>query len=210
MGGQIKNLTGMSFDKLVVVSFAYVDVLGAHWICKCDCGNIKIACAHSLKTKHTRSCGCLLFIAGGMDHEPLYKKWRDIKVRCYNPKHKSYRNYGGRGIKICDEWKSNYLNFRKWALNNGYDPSLTLDRTDNNKGYSPENCRFTTWKEQENNRRNNHVVTHNNISHTISEWADLLGVSYSTVETRVKRGWSFERIITTPQQKRVTKNKVML
>lgn len=111
-------------------------------------------------------------------NQRLAKIYHAMKQRCYNVNNTGYKNYGGRGIAICDEWLESPESFQEWALNNGYTDKLTIDRINNDKGYSPDNCRWATMKQQANNKRNNHFVTYNGETHTISEWADSLGVDY--------------------------------
>lgn len=124
-----------------------------------------------------------------------------MKARCFNPNAISYPNYGGKGITICDEWLT-FPPFRDWAMSHGYDDALTIDRIDNSKGYSPSNCRWATVTEQANNRRTSHFVTYNGETLTLIQWARKLNVSYPLLFQRVKRGWDFEKAITTPAQVR--------
>jgi hypothetical protein len=118
--------------------------------------------------------------------------------RCYRPYNKSYLDYGGRGIEICDEWRCNFLTFHDWAVADGYSDNLTIDRIDVNGNYLPSNCRWSTAKVQANNRRNNRLITINGKTHTISEWADEYGLQEDTVLRRLKYGWDNVRAITTP------------
>lgn len=133
----------------------------------------------------------------------LFNIWCCMRQRCNNPNHPRYSQYGGKGVAICVEWR-NFKNFRLWALSHGYSESLTIDRIDNNGSYEPSNCRWATRKEQENNMTRNHIITHDGISRTISEWADALGFKYTTMKLRVHRGWSMEKIISTPCQQKAT------
>jgi hypothetical protein len=119
-----------------------------------------------------------------------------MRQRCNNPNHPRYFQYGGKGIIVCEEWES-FKNFQSWAISNGYDEDLTIDRINNNGIYEPSNCRWATRKQQENNMTRNHIITYDGISHTISEWADILGIKYNTMKLRVYRGWDMERIINT-------------
>lgn len=141
---------------------------------------------------------------GQKSHRPrLYRIWADMRTRCNNPNFPGYADYGGRGIKVCPEWQA-YEPFREWAVSNGYADTLTLDRKDNDKGYSPANCRWVTQKEQCNNKRNNHLLTYNGETLTVAQWARKLGVNYFTLHDRItKLGWSAEKAISTPikQQK---------
>jgi len=125
-----------------------------------------------------------------------------MRGRCNSPSNRNYSDYGARGITVCPEW-SNVEEFCKWALASGYDENLTLDRKDNDGNYTPENCKWSTQKEQQNNRRNNHLITANGESHTIEEWSLITGIQYLTIWQRIfKAGWSPEKAITTPVKKR--------
>lgn len=149
--------TGQRFGKLVAKSFVRKNRI-ILWRCECDCGGVcYISSMNFGRNKQAKSCGCLRgakakhgdALAGRVNN--LYHVWAGMRARCNYKKHKSYHRYGGRGITVCDEWKS-YVAFKEWAIAAGYNKSLTLDRTDNNKGYSPDNCRWVTMKENSNNR----------------------------------------------------------
>ena len=118
--------------------------------------------------------------------------------RCYYPSTNQYKNYGGKGIKVCDEWKhiEGFVNFYNWAMNNGYSEELTLDRIDNKKDYCPENCRWSTLKEQANHRTNNVLYTFNGKTQTATQWCEELGISQTTLIDRLKRGWTLEEALT--------------
>lgn len=128
-----------------------------------------------------------------------------MKTRCYNPSSNKYHAYGGRGIKVCDEWKNSFANFKKWALSNGYANNLTLDRINNNGNYEPSNCRWVTNKQNTNNTRRNRILTYNGENHTMSEWCEILGVKLQTLSARIYRGWSVEDAITKPIRKQINK-----
>lgn len=118
--------------------------------------------------------------------------------RCYYPSTNQYKNYGGKGIKVCDEWKhiEGFINFYNWAMKNGYDETLTLDRIDNNKDYCPENCRWVTSKEQSNHRTNNVFYTFNGETKTSKQWCDEYNINQTTFIDRLKRGWTLEQALT--------------
>lgn len=124
-----------------------------------------------------------------------------MKSRCYNPKDISYKNYGAKGISICEEWKS-LNNFYDWAMSNGYREGLSIDRIDGNKNYCPENCRWATQYEQSNNRCNNHLLTYNGKTQTIRQWSDETGIEWYTINNRLSRGWSIERTLTEPPKRK--------
>ena len=127
-----------------------------------------------------------------MSRTKLYERWCSIKKRCYNPNCKSYKSYGQRGITMCEEWKNDFMSFYNWAVHNGYSPELSIDRIDNNKGYSPENCRFTTAKVQGRNKSNNCIITYKGMSKPLSEWCDIFSLTYNTVQCRLQHGWTIE------------------
>lgn len=132
----------------------------------------------------------------GKRYTRLYKIWCGMKYRCYNANYDGYNNYGGRGIIVCQEWINDFGNFYEWAIKNGYKDTLTIERIDVNGNYCPENCKWATMKEQENNKRNNTVLEYNGEKRTVSEWADKLQVSKETLYSRLKSGWSVERVLT--------------
>lgn len=167
----MKDHTGERFGRLVVLSRAddYVCPNGKKhvmWLCQCDCGNKTIVDSCLLVSGHTRSCGCLYeekLKSGNPKHghryDRLYKVYHNMKNRCYNENADDYKYYGGRGISICDEWLDDYMSFRQWALDNGYDESAkkgecTIDRIDVNGNYEPSNCRWVSMAVQSRNRRN--------------------------------------------------------
>lgn len=128
----------------------------------------------------------------------LGRIWNNMKKRCNNERHESYKYYGEKGIKVCEEWSKNFDSFKHWAENNGYDDSLTIDRIDNSKDYCPENCRWATPKEQGNNRIDNHLIYFNGQEMTLTQWSEILGMDFRTLYRRLHSGWSVEKALTTP------------
>ena len=139
-----------------------------------------------MKTKH------------GMSRTPLYNVWRNIHQKCMNPNSPQYKYYGGRGICVCDEWKSDFTIFYNWAHSNGYHDGLTIDRIDNNGNYTPDNCRWVTMKEQSINKRNTVMLEYNGITKSIKEWSDEFGFKREVLRSRLKHGWSVKDALTMP------------
>lgn len=196
------DLLNQRYGKLTVIEFIRKEGRYVYWKCKCDCGNYKIVKGEDLRRKHTLSCGCLKHksppnTTHNMSKTRLYIIWQDMKKRCSNPNLYEYKNYGGRGITVCHEWKSSFIDFRDWALENGYRDDLTIDRIDVNGNYEPDNCRWITKKEQNYNRRNNRIFEYNGKRQTVTQWAEEYSISLSKIYYRLKLGWSFEKIITT-------------
>lgn len=165
--------------------------------CICDCGNITYVRGSDIRGGTSRSCGCLAIentikrsTKHGKSHTKLYKVYYNMKDRCYNIKCNAYKNYGARGIKVCDEWLSDFMTFYNWAMDNGYQDDLTIDRIDVNGNYEPTNCRWVDMKIQQNNKRNNIYLTYNNKRKTIKEWAEELQIAWTTISSRHKKGWT--------------------
>lgn len=205
------DLSGNRYDMLLVEKRYGKDSHGnITYQCLCDCGNEVIVSASNLRNGNTHSCGCLKkkmmankqYKHGGTGgrhnkQERLYVIWRSMISRCYIPSATEYQNYGGRGISVCDEWKDDYACFRDWALSNGYLDNLTLDRIDNNGNYSTDNCRWVTMKAQMNNKSNNHLITFNGKTQTLTQWAEEYGISRSVLSTRINRyKWPIEQALT--------------
>lgn len=125
----------------------------------------------------------------------LYRVWKDMIARCENPNHKYYKDYGGRGIKVCAEWRNSFITFRKWALTHGYKHYLTIDRIDNDGDYKPENCRFATMTIQNRNSRQNKFIIIGNKKKLLIEWAEQAGLKYHTLWRRLHRGWPESRLL---------------
>ena len=212
--GRLIDLIGQKFGRLTVIERAENDLYGkVRWLCRCDCGNIVIRHGHTLRKNRESDCGCGRLVRakrsatkhGGWGTR-LYIIWVDMCRRCENPKTSSFSHYGGRGITVCQEWHD-FTAFRAWAYTHGYSKFLTIDRIDNAKGYSPENCRWATVKVQENNRRNNTVLAFRGEVHTLSQWAEITGVHRATIGRRIhKYGWPIERALTEPVHTKYREN----
>lgn len=202
--GKFHDLTGQRFGKLSVIERAADKTTGSKpkvmWWCHCDCGKEVIVCASSLSQGTTVSCGCKKKKHGYAHKERLYETWKNMRRRCYDPNNKRYAQYGGRGITICLEW-NDYAVFRQWAMSNGYHDDLTIDRIDVNGNYCPENCRWATLDEQMNNMTKNRMISYHGETMSMSKWAKRFGISYGTMNHRIQRGWTMERIEATPERK---------
>ena len=153
------DLTGKRFGRLWVISkYGHTAYRRITWLCSCDCGNECVVSGDSLKSGRSRSCGCIRKEGNqtthGMSYTKLYNSYRAMKERCYLTSHIAYKNYGGRGITICEEWKNSFEAFADWSMANGYKNGLTIDRIDTNGNYEPANCRWITIQEQQQNKRN--------------------------------------------------------
>lgn len=170
------------------------------FLCKCDCGNEKVIRLLHLVRGRIKTCGCL-HEHHNLSHKPLYKCWRSMKERCYLKSYINADRYLSRGIIVCDEWNNSFLAFKEWALNNGYNPSLRLDRIDNNGNYQPNNCRFVTNQENCNNREITFKVNYNGNEYAFMDLMRLKNINdmhYHTIRERIKRGWNHNKAIDTP------------
>ncbi len=151
------DITNQTFGMLKVKSKVGKNKKGyIVWSCLCECGNTVEVRSDHLRSGNTKSCGCLRSVTNtkhGQSKHKLYGVWRGIKQRCYYPKHDSFKNYGARGITMCNEWRDSFKEFFEWSIKNGYAENLEIDRIDNDSGYSPENCRYITKSENCKNRR---------------------------------------------------------
>lgn len=175
------------------------------WLCKCDCGNWCLVASSNLRKNHTQSCGCLqrertaeALTTHGQAHTRIYNIWNMMVARCHRKNTKGYPEYGGRGITVCDEWRNSFQSFYLWAMANGYNDELSIDRVDNDKGYFPDNCRWATKYVQSNNKRSNRTIEYKGETHTVAEWAKIFGIKYATLRKRFVSGWNAEEAFHTP------------
>ena len=219
-----RDLTGQRFGRLTVISKDGHIFFGAHsrvaWKCICDCGAPYRTTGNALVRGATTSCGCYNIEKSierfkairhlgdeknrkhGMIGHPIYNTYSSMKSRCLIPRNPAFQDYGGRGITICERWlgKNGSVNFIADMLPT-WRPGLSIDRIDNSKGYSPENCRWATDQDQSNNLRTNRIISFNGKAMTMAEWARYVGIGYSCLSTRISRGWSEERALSTKPQK---------
>ncbi len=209
------DITGQKFGRLTVLERKENSKNGiSRWLCRCDCGNLTVVLSTQLRKGRTKSCGCYMKevvskqrIKHGLSETRLYKVWRTMKERCLCETYRDYKHYGGRGIKVCDEWLDDFMNFYNWAMDNGYDENAkrgeyTIDRIDVNGNYEPSNCRIVSMKEQANNVRRNHLIEYKGKTQTLSQWSDEVGISSHTLLNRLQNGWSIEKALTTKNKRR--------
>ena len=201
-----KDFTGKKYGRLTVVS--RTDRKSGHnWIylCKCDCGNFKEVSTSNLTGGSVKSCGCLSYEnrkksrpKHGMARDRLYHLYYGIRYRCYNTNSAEYNRYGGRGIKMCEEWKNSFESFKSWSLDNGYNKDLTIDRIDNNGNYEPSNCRWVDRFVQQNNTRRNKFYEYNGELLTLSQLAQKYNFNVQTLFHRLKKYPTVKEAIETP------------
>ena len=207
------NLVGKKFGKLQVIELFSRDKK-AKWLCECECGNKKIVSQNNLLSNNTRSCGCLFKEVHkignpkhNLYHHRIYKIWKSMKYRCYLKTHQHYERYGGRGIKVCDEWKNNVENFYNWSMQNGYKEDLTIDRIDNNGNYEPSNCRWVDRITQQNNTKKNKYYDYNGEKLTLSQICRKYNINYSTLYHRLEKNNDIKKAIETPINKSKSRKK---
>ena len=220
------DLTGQVYGRLTVIKRAddYISPSGSRkvqWLCKCKCGKEVIVTGNNLRKGNSKSCGCYnrellakINLTHNASNTRLYHIWICMKDRCYNPKNKKYKDYGGRGIIICDEWINDFEAFANWAYDNGYIENVsrgecTIDRIDVNGNYCQQNCRWVNQKVQSNNKRNNHYITYNGETHTVTEWNNILGYKKGVLSRRIFSGWSIEDAFTKPVKSNSKKGDVV-
>ena len=203
------DITGKKYHRWAVKKRAENDKINqVCWLCVCDCGTVRVVTGTSLKSGGSKSCGCLrkdtlphgTRLRHGQSHTKIHRTWCAIRHRCSNPNNHAWGRYGGRGIKVCARWQV----FENFLEDMGHPPKgATLDRINNDGPYSPENCRWATMKEQQNNRGNNRKSHYRGQAHTFSVWSKKLGIKRSTLSQRFYGlGWSATKTLSTPVQKR--------
>lgn len=202
------DLTGQRFGRLVVLGYSGHKKGQVIWECICDCGNTHLVPTTSLRGGRTRSCGCLnhqqkeQYRTHGESKTKLYHVYHAMLQRCYDTKFKFYHHYGGRGIRVCPEWQ-HYEPFRDWALSNGYEDGLSIEREDVNGNYTPDNCKWIPMSEQANNKRRTVHVEWDGETVTLRDLADQYGLERMILYCRiVKMGWSIEDAINRPVAKK--------
>lgn len=200
--GKLVNRAGQRYGRLVAISHFYKPGRGsAYWRCLCDCGGSISTRSDLLGSGATVSCGCISRqrlaegrITHGCYKHRAFRAWEGMVARCHNPRHVAYANYGGRGISVCGEWRDSPEKFLSWADLNGWAPGLQVDRIDNDRGYSPENCRVTTSRTNNRNKRTNRTIEVQGRRITIAEASEITGINYTTLKYRMDSGWAPERV----------------
>lgn len=201
-----KEYLGKKFGRLTIEKFSHIGERGeSFWVAKCECGEVRKFNISNLKRGVTKSCGCYhkdiissLNKGHGLYMANEYKIWSSIKARCLNPNNPGYKNYGGRGIKVCKQWEEDFMNFYN---DMGKRPSKkhSIERVDNNKGYNPENCIWATIDAQANNKRTCRLITYKGQTKNLTQWSKKLGISYDALRGRIcKYDWPIEKAFTTP------------
>lgn len=195
LSGHAKDETGKKYGKLTVLEFSHVN-RQVHWLCLCECGNTVVVRGNHLRGGGVTTCGCIHFKSSGMSGSPIYQVWQAMKDRCYNTQNRHYRNYGARGITVSDRWLESFNNFFEDMGERPFD-GATLERVDNSKGYSKDNCKWATRHAQMANTRVSRLLTYNGETKCLTEWARGIGVDPKTLYYRLKQGWTLEKALTT-------------
>jgi hypothetical protein len=193
------DLSGQKFGLLTVVDVSHKKDGNYYWNCLCECGKTSIAKATSLRQGNVKSCGHLQGNKGvarthGMRYERIYMTWKNMKIRCTNPKAQNYPMYGGRGITVCDRWTESFENFYD-DMKEGYDNTLSLERINVNGNYCKENCKWATQDEQAANKTNTAYLTYKGVTKRARDWAGLIGVNKKSVVRRIYLGWKPEECL---------------
>lgn len=205
------DIIGKRFGRLIVIKYLEMEERIKKkecWLCKCDCGNYTTSSYSSLKNGSKKSCGCLALENSkrprkhGMAKTRIWNIYQNMVRRCNNENEPAYKNYGGRGISVCDEWTGDdgMKRFFEWSFENGYRDDLEIDRINVDGNYEPSNCRWATSKQQNRNRRDNIQIEYKGKIQTLPDWCDELGLEYNMIYLRYKRGWDVERMFTQPKR----------
>ena len=197
-----EDLSGMRYGKLLVLSREKSKNKKTMWKCICECGNTSVVGAIDLKRGSTKSCGCLKFESRnsthGLSKTRLHSIWSGMKERCYRKNSPAYKWYGERGITIYQEWIDDFMNFYNWAMDNGYEDGLSIDRINVNENYEPSNCRWIPLEEQALNTRTTKFLTYKGETKTVSEWCEITGIKKTTMLNRMRLGFTAEECIEMP------------
>lgn len=199
-GNGFKDITGLEFNGCKVIKYLKTEKKRAIFLCECFCGEMFEGNGVRIRNGKKKSCGCLRgkvgaerFYKHGKSNTRLHRIWANMKARCSNPNNTAYDRYGGRGIKVFDDWMNSFQKFEEWALANGYADDLSIDRIDNNGNYEPNNCQWSDHYEQGRNKRNNALSFYKGEMRTRIEISEMTGLSYSTIRRREESGISFDK-----------------
>lgn len=209
-----QNIEGQTFGKLTAVEYSHSDDYGAYWKCQCECGGTKVVRITRLRDGTTKSCGCLLKMAGertkthgltrGKKYQSkVYNAWSHMKQRCENPKAPNYESYGGRGIAVCERWRNSFEAFYE-DMGKPPTPGHSIGRRNNNGNYEPDNCRWETETQQANNTRANRVFVLGSIIQTMKQISDSMKIPYALLSKRISSGWTLHDAVTIPRHGRRT------
>lgn len=192
----MNNLQGLIFGEwLVLEKNGNTKDNHIKWLCKCSCGREFNVSSHDLKSGKSTKCKFCKSKTHGLCYTRIYKTYRNMLNRCFNENDCNYKDYGNRGITMCNEWRNDFMNFYNWAMQNGYNDNLEIERINNNDGYSPTNCRWATRKEQTRNTRRNKMFTLDGQTLTLTDWCIKLNINYERTRGRLRNGWKFEDAI---------------
>lgn len=201
---RVNDLTGRKFGRLTVTGVLGIYRRHTYFRCECECGNLTDTTSDALQKGAVKSCGCLwreIMTKHGSSRTPEYKIWVGMKARCLNPKEKAYEHYGGRGITICDRWKSSFKHFLEDMGSRPF-ARHEIERIDNNGNYENGNCCWATRKEQNNNKRNTKVITIEDRTMSTTQWSAETGLSRGTIKSRIRSGRSGLSIISKPKRQK--------
>ncbi len=202
----VANCVGQKYGRLTILEYIGSDSKYRSIVkVQCECGKIREVRLALLKYGSTTSCGCFnkekvkkAATTHGRSKTPLYTVWIGMKDRCLNPNNTHYKHYGGRGIDIYSYWVDDFMSFFFWCLKNGWKKGLDIDRIDNNKGYSPNNCRIVSASINNRNKRSNINITIDGVTKVLQDWCLLYGLRHNTISCRIKRGWPMDKIFIPP------------
>lgn len=193
------DAVGKRFGRLLVLKILPMKTKNAKALCECRCGNKKIVDVYRVRTRSTKSCGCLNHkLKHGRSKTPEFGVWRDMRLRCFNPDRVSYPNYGGRGISVCPRWDKSFRAFLS-DMGERPTPKHSIERIDNDGDYKPSNCRWATRIEQASNQRTNRLITAGGVTKTLTQWSRDIGVCRSSIANRIKYGMPPELAVYFPK-----------